>query len=110
MMNNSSPWDVHAHVHCEDVNASTQTHACTFWHTFNGESGLHASMDVVGHVTVEQPSPRDPCHHLHGLESPGEEVKDVRTVHTVRLTHAHTHTKDIQYSRGEQKKGNKHLL
>lgn len=56
-------------------------------HTLDGESGLHASMNVVIHMTVEQPSPWVPGNHLHSLESPGEKIKDICTVHKVRLIH-----------------------
>lgn len=28
-------------------------HVNNLWHTFDGESGLHARMDVVSHMTVE---------------------------------------------------------
>lgn len=57
------------------------------WPTFDGESGLHASMDMVSHMTVEQPCAWVSSHHLHSLEGPGEQIKDVCTVHKVRLTH-----------------------
>lgn len=57
------------------------------WPTFDGESGLHASMDMVSHMTVEQPCAWVSSHHLHSLEGPREQIKDVCTVHKVRLAH-----------------------
>lgn len=54
----------------------------------DGERGLHASMDVIRHVTMQQPSSRSARHHFHGLENPGEELEDVGTVSSVCL-HKH---------------------
>lgn len=65
------------HVHTYHIHAHI--------HTFDGKSSLHASMNVVSHMTVEQPRPWVTGHHLYSLESPGEEVKNVCTVHVVRL-------------------------
>lgn len=51
----------------------------------DGERGLHASVDVIRHVTVQQPGSRRAGHHLDSLENPGEELEDVSTVHPVCL-------------------------
>lgn len=56
--------------------------------TLDGESGLHASMDVICHVTMQQPGSRSARHHFYRLENPGEELEDVGAVHSVCL-HAH---------------------
>ena len=85
----------------------------THIHTFDGESGLHASVNVVSHVTVEKPSPWVPSHHLNGLESPGEEVKDICTVHAVRLIHTHIRCRKQRGTKNRKsllRKGTKNLL
>lgn len=51
----------------------------------DGESGLHASVDMIRHVTVQQPGSGRAGHHLDSLENPGEELEDVSTVHSVCL-------------------------
>lgn len=63
--------------------------------TSDGEGGLHASMDVVRHVTMQQPRSRSARHHFHRLENPGEEVQDVGAVHPVRL-HRHKEPEQIR--------------
>ena len=111
----------HAHTHAHThTRTHTRTHARThaLTRTFDGEGGLHACDDMISHMTVEQPNPWDPGHHLHSLERSGEEVKDVCTVDKVRLTHTHTrtrtrtqtqtHTQCIKYNKREQKRGYKH--
>lgn len=82
---------------CQHTRVLYTTHI----HTGDGERGLHAGVDVVGDVTVEQPRPRVPGDHLHGLENPGEEIEDVCTVHAVRLTHT---TQQTHKHRGTTRK------
>lgn len=105
MLDKASSIEVHTHV-CEywickvTFTHIIYKHECI--HTFDSESGLHACTDVVSQVTVKQPSPRVSGHHLHSLESPREEVKDICTVHMICLTHTHT--------RREKRRGNKHRV
>ena len=90
--------------HMNSIVKLTYIIICLHIHTFDGESGLHASTDVVSHVTVEEPSPWVSGHHFHSLESPGEEVKDVCTVHVVRLAYMQcSYSKRDTGCRGKQR-------
>lgn len=50
------------------------------WSGQDGEKRLHASVDVVRHVAVEQPRPGVPDQHLHHLKGPREQIHNICSV------------------------------